>query len=235
MNLLVIAKRELGAYFASPVAYIVSATFLFITGLIFFGTLIFIEQATMWNVFNVIGVVMLFVAPVLTMRLLAEEARMGTLELLMTSPVRDWEVVLGKFVAAFTFYLAMLLPTVAYVFLLIWMGRPNIPVILSGYLGVVLMGAMFLSFGVLTSAMSANQIVAAVLGVGLTLGSWLAGILGYAFGDMGSSLFDYLSVQQHYADCLLGLVNSSSIVYFLSGTIGALFLATRVVELRRWY
>ncbi len=234
MNALVIAKRELVAFFSSPIAYVVGAAFLFITGLFFYFTVAFESVATLTQVFTVIAVVLLFVAPVLTMRLLAEEARSGTLELLLTAPVRDWEVVIGKFVAAFLFLLAMLAPTLYYLFLLSRYGLPDIPVTFAGYGGIVLLGAMLLSLGVLTSAMSANQIIAAVLGIALALAFWLVGALGSSVEGPVGNLLAYLGIQNHLADFLSGLVSSSNIVYFLSVTAAALFLATRVLEIRRW-
>lgn len=235
MNTWVIAKRELAAYFVSPVAYVVGAAFLFITGIFFYFTVAFDRVATLVQVFSVIALILLFVAPVLTMRLLSEEARSGTMELLLTSPVRDWEVVLGKFLAAFVFFLAMLIPTLFYLLLLSRYGLPDMPVTFSGYLGVVLLGAMLLSFGILTSAMSANQLIAAVLGVTLSLAFWLAGGLGLLLEGPLGSLFEYLSIQQHFTDFLAGLVSTSNISYFLTVTAAALFLATRVLEIRRWH
>jgi ABC-2 type transport system permease protein len=234
MNTWVITKRELAAFFMSPVAYVVGAAFLFITGLFFYFTVAFDQVATLAQVFMVIAVVLLFVAPILTMRLLSEEARSGTLELLLTSPVRDWEVVLGKFVAAFIFFVAILVPTLFYLFLLALFGLPDIPVTLAGYLGVVLLGGMLLSLGVLTSALSANQIIAAVLGVAISLAFWLVGGLGLSLQGFLGDLFGFLAIQEHFTDFLSGLIAISNIVYFLSVIAAALFLATRVLEMRRW-
>ncbi len=234
MNVLVIAKRELAAYFLSPIAYVVGAAFLFITGLFFYFTVAFDYLATLSQVFTVVAVILLFVAPILTMRLLAEEARSGTLELLLTAPVRDWEVVMGKFIAAFLLLVAMLSPTLYYLLVLTFYGAPDLPVTFSGYLGLILLGGMLLSLGVLTSAMTANQIIAAVLGVALALTFWLSGGLGATLAGPVGSLFTYLAVQNHFADFLVGLVTTSNLVYFLSVTAAALFLATRVLEIRRW-
>lgn len=235
MNTLIITRRELTAFFVSSIAYIVGAAFLFITGLFFFFTVSLSGVATLSQVFSVISTVLLFIAPVLTMRLLAEEARLGTLELLLTAPVRDWEVVLGKFLAAFIFFLVMLLPTFYYLFVLTRFGSPDLPVTFSGYLGVILLGAMLLSIGILTSALSANQIIAAVLGVALSLAFWLAGSLGSAFEGPLGDLLGYLAAQEHFVDFLRGLISTANITYFLSVTVAALFLATRVVEIKRWH
>jgi ABC-2 type transport system permease protein len=168
------------------------------------------------------------------MRLLSEEARSGTLELLLTSPIRDWEVVLGKFTAVFLFFMAMLVPTLYYLYLLTRYGAPDIPVTFSGYLGVILLGAMLLSFGVLTSAMSANQIIAAVLGVALSLTFWMIGGLGFTIEGPLGTLLRYLTIQEHFGNFLAGLISTSNIIYFLSVTAASLFLATRTLEIRRW-
>lgn len=234
MNTLVIAKRELAAYFMSPIAYVVGAAFLFITGLIFYFTVAFDYLATLSQVFTVIAVILLFMAPILTMRLLAEEARSGTLELLLTSPVRDWEVVVGKFIAAFLLYAAMLVPTLYYLFLLTLYGSPDILTTLAGYLGLLLLGTALLSIGLLTSAMTANQIIAAVSGIALALAFWMSSGLGSTLSGPLGDLFTYLGIQNHLADFLVGLITTSNIVYFLSVTAAALFLATRVLEIRRW-
>jgi ABC-2 type transport system permease protein len=234
MNTLVIARREIGAFFVSPIAYLVGAAFLFLTGLFFVFTVVIGRIATLVQIFQVISIILIFVAPILTMRLLAEESRSGTLELLLTAPVRDWEVVVGKFLAAFTFFVAMLVPTLYYLFLLTRYGTPDIPVTFSGYLGVILLGTVLISFGMLTSAMSGNQIVAAVLGVALSLTFWMTGALANVFPGTVGDLFAYLSIQDHFFDFLVGLISSTNIVYFLSVTAASLFLATRVLEVRRW-
>jgi ABC-2 type transport system permease protein len=234
VNTFVIAKREITAFFVSPIAYVVGAAFLFLTGLFFVFTVVFGGVATLTDVFQVTSIILLFIAPVLTMRLLSEEARSGTLELLLTAPVRDWEVVLGKFLAAFLFFVAMLVPTLYYLFLLTRYGNPDLPVTFSGYLGIILLGAMLISFGMLTSAMSANQIVAAVLGIALSVTFWLAGGLANTFPGPFGHLFEYLSIQEHFFDFVLGLITSTNIIYFLSVIAVSLFLATRVLEVRRW-
>lgn len=235
MNTLVIAKREIAAFFVSPIAYVVGAALLFITGLFFVFTVVITGVATLAGVFEVTSIILLFVAPILTMRLLSEEARSGTLELLLTAPVRDWEVVLGKFLAALFFFVAMLVPTLYYLFLLTRYGNPDIPATFSGYLGIVLLAAMLISFGMITSAMSANQIVAAVLGIAFSLTFWLASGLANTFRGPLGKFFEYLSVQAHFFDFVYGLITSTNVIYFLSVTAISLFLATRVLEVRRWH
>ena len=234
MNTFVIAKRELSVFFVSPTAYIVGAAFLFITGLFFVMTLAVDNVATLNQVFLVISIMLLILAPLLTMRLLAEETRSGTLELLLTAPVRDWEVVLGKFLAVFTFFLVLLIPTLYYLFLLTRFDTPDFPATLSGYLGIILLGAMLVGLGVLTSTVSSNQLMAAGLGIILSVGFWLIGGLAYFFPGFVGDLLKYLSIQEHLFDFMLGLISSTNIIYFLSITAAALFLAIRILEIRRW-
>jgi ABC-2 type transport system permease protein len=233
MNTFVIARRELSAFFASPIAYMVGSVSLFIAGLTFFFTVALRSVASLSQVFHIISIILLFVIPILTMRLLSEETRSGTLELLLTSPVRDWEVVVGKFLAAFFFFMVMLIPTLSYLLLLTYYGHPDIPVTFSGYLGTVLLGAMLISLGVLTSAISTNHIVAAGLGVLLSLFFWVVGGVGAAIDGTPGYIFTYLSIQEHLTDFLLGLITTNNIVYFLSVTVGSLFIATRILEVRR--
>jgi ABC-2 type transport system permease protein len=234
MNAFIIARRELSVFFISPIAYITGATFLFITGLIFFFTIALHNVATLSNVFSGIAITLIFVAPLLTRHLLSTEAQSGTLELLVTAPVHNWEVVIGKFLAAFLLFLTVLAPTLSYLVLLVCCGNPDILVTLSGYLGVILLGAMLVSVGVLTSALSTNQMVAAILAVVLSIFFWLVGGLGAAIDGLPGYFLAYLSSQGHFTDFVLGLITTNNVVYFLSVTIGALFITTRILEVRRW-
>ncbi len=235
-NMLIIARRELGAFFASPIAYLVTAAFLAIAGYFFSAILIFSRQATMQFAFANMVVVLLFVAPLLAMRLLAEEQRSGTIELLMTSPVRDWQVIWGKWLAVFVLFLVMTAFTGLYVVVLWRVGNPDYGAILSGYLGFILLGAALLALGTLTSAVTQNQIVAGVLGIAL-------GVLLYvsnAVTDMAGSgslvgrLFGYISLAEHLSDFTRGVVDTTHVIFYVSVVAGALYLATRVLETRRW-
>jgi ABC-2 type transport system permease protein len=235
LNIVFIARRELAAFFLAPLSYTIAAGFLFITGLFFYFTITVDSQASLAQVFTVIGVMMLFTAPILTMRLLAEENQSGTMELLLTSPVRDAEVVLGKFIAAFLFFVALLIPTFFYLFILIQLGQPYLPAILTGYLGLLLLGAMLLSIGVLTSAASASQIVAAAAGIVISAGLWLMGGFGLTPNSPTGTFLRYLTIQEHFTDFLAGLISLANVLYFVSVTAAALFLAIRTLELRRWH
>ena len=231
---LVIARRELLAYFISPIAYMVSAVFLLIAGYLFSLILIQSQQATMEGLFFNIMVVLIFVVPLLTMRLLADEQKTGTLEILLTAPVRDWEVVLGKYLAAMGMFGVMLACTLYFPFIL-WRvgGTPDWGPILTGYLGLILLTSAMMAIGTLTSAVTENQIVAAVLGFGILLLLWLIDAAGnIATGS--ASVLTYLSLPTHYNDFARGAINLEDVVYYLSVTIAALFIATRMLETRRY-
>jgi len=239
-NVLTIARRELQAYFVSPIAYVVGAAFLIIMGLIFS---LIITSPSPWgaeaslrfvfgNVFT--AFILMIITPLLTMRLLAEEQRSGTLELLLTSPVRDWEVVLGKYLAALGLFVGLLVMTIPYPIILKLLDNPDPGPMFSAYLGLLLVGSSLLSLGVFTSTLTRNQIVAAVLGFGLILVLVLAEFLsGYARGPLGNFL-SYLGIFNHYFDFLKGIVDTRHVIYYLSVTVAGLFLATRSLETRRW-
>ncbi len=237
-NILIIARREIESYFVSPIAYVVIAAYLVIMGILF--SLIVAGQPgaeaslrfVFGNVFS--ALVLIIVGPLLTMRLLAEEQRTGTLELLLTSPVRDWEVVIGKYLAGCVVFLAMLVPTVVYPLLIDRFSNPDRSIFISTYMGVILLGMAILSLGVLTSAMTQNQIVAAFLGLGLILVLTFTQFLASVVGEPLSGIFSYLGLFTHFFDFLRGIIDTRDVVYYLSVTVGALFLTTQVLTTRRW-
>lgn len=231
---LTIAGRELISYFGSPIAYVVGAAFLAINGFLYGIIIAGSQTADMSFVFGDMGIVLLFVIPGITMRLLAEEQRMGTIELLLTAPVRDWEVIIGKFVAAMALFVLMLVPTGLYaVFLMLW-GHPDTSTILTGYLGIILVGAVFIAIGLLTSSFTQNQLVAFLVAFVVSLALWLFDGLASNFSAGTATVINYLALQQHLSDFESGSIQSQDIVYLLSLTICALFLATRMLESRRY-
>ncbi|MFN5341137.1 MAG: ABC transporter permease subunit [Roseiflexaceae bacterium] len=231
---LVIARRELLAYFISPIAYMVSAVFLLISGYLFSLILIQSRQATMDGLFFNVTVVLIFITPLLTMRLLADEQKTGTLEILLTAPVHDWEVVLGKYLAAMGMFGVMLLCTLYYPFIL-WRigGTPDWGPIVTGYLGLLLLSSAMFAIGVLTSALTENQIVAAVLGFGILLLLWLIEAAGNVLTG-AATVLTYLAIPTHYNDFARGAINLEDVIYYVSVTVVALFLATRTLETRRY-
>ncbi len=232
-NVWTIARRELNAYFVSPIAYVVTALFLALHSYMFSLILFFSQEASMRFLFGTMTSVLLFVAPVLAMRLLAEEYRTGTIELLLTSPLRDWELVVGKWLAAVGLWLVMLFLTLVYPYFLYLYGPPDWGPVLSGYLGMFLFGAALLALGTLASALTENQIIAAVLGAVLTVGLWVLRGAGDLLGGQVGALLNYIALADHTVDFTRGVVDTRDILYFLSVIAVALFLATRAVEMRR--
>lgn len=234
-NAFAIAKRELDAYFSSPIAYVVTAAMLVIFGYFFYRTLVLNRQASLRPLFDGgIVIILIFIVPLLTMRLLAEEQRSGTIELLLTSPVQEWEVIIGKYLASFSLYMAMLIPTLYYPVVLEIFGTPDWGAVGTVYLGLVLLGGTLASLGTFTSTLTGNQIIAAVLGVGLTLVLWLVPSAESLVGQPLGAILQYLGLPTHFADFTKGVIDTRGIVYYISVSAGALFLAIRTLETRRW-
>lgn len=229
-----IAQRELKSYFASPVAYVVTALFLVMSGYLFSAILVQSQEASMRFIMQNLSVIFLFIMPFLTMRLLAEEQRTGTVEILLTNPVRDHEVVLGKFLGATIFFIVMLVFTLYYPFLLITYGNPDRGPIMSGYLGLLLQGMAFLAIGLFASSLTQNQIIAAVLTFTVLLVLWLAEAASNILGAPMRDILRYLSITSHFQDFPRGVIDTAHIVYFLSLVVGSLFLATLSLQTRRW-
>jgi len=233
-NAWLIARRELGSYFTSPIAYAVTAVFLVIVGY-FFGMILYLSrEATMRYLFYNVTTFLLLIGPALTMRLVAEERKSGTIELLLTSPVRDGEVITGKFLAALLLWLAMLALTLVYPLLLKAFGNPDPGPIFAGYVGLVLSGAAVLALGTLASTVTANQIVAALLAFGLSLILWLTDAMQNLVSGPLASFFSYLSLSVHFEDFPKGVIDTKDVIFYLSVVAAALFIATRMLEARRW-
>jgi ABC-2 type transport system permease protein len=235
-NVWTITLRELNSYFVSPIAYVVSAAFLLITGVLFSLIVTSSMQASLSGAFGNITFILILVAPILTMKLLAEEVRMGTLEMLLTSPVDDCQVVVGKYLGSLILFAVMLLaPTLLYVVFLVAFGQPDFGPIFSGYLGVLLLGGAFLAVGVFASSLTQNQVVAGFLGIVILLLMWIADAMIQIVGGgaVGNAL-TYLSITQHYNDFLSGTIATQNIIYPLSVIAVSLFIATQILQTRRW-
>jgi ABC-2 type transport system permease protein len=236
-NTIAVLRKELRSYFASPVAYVVIAAFLLMAG-VFFAIILVAQpgtvDASLAVVFGNLPVILLLVAPALTMRLLAEEQRSGTIELLLTAPIRDWEVVLGKYLASLVMFLIPVAITMTYTLVLAHYGSPDRGPIISGYLGLILFGATFLAVGLLASSLTQNQVVAALVAVAVLLGLWLIGVFANSARPPVSDFLTYLSVIGHYGDFSNGLIDTKDVVYYLLIIVTALFLTVRSLETRRW-
>ncbi len=232
-NVAAVTLRELRSYFVSPLAYVVMALFLLLAGYLFFGGVNVTREATLRGLTQNVSVLFLFIIPAISMRLLAEELRTGTIELLMTNPVQEWEVVLGKFLASLALVLLMLALTLVYVVFLFAWGNPDRGPILTGYLGVVLQGAAFLALGLWASSLTQNQIVAALLTFALLLVFWLSDVLGQFLGGTAGTIVSYLSIVNHFNDFLRGVVNTKDVVYYLTLVAAGLGLSTLTLQARR--
>jgi len=238
-NILVIAKREINSYFASPIAYVAVAVYLVLAGFIFVFNVnamaTYGAPVSMQGQFGTMVFLWLIFAPPLTMRLLAEEQRMGTLELLLTSPVRDWEVVLGKFLGSLAIMALTIILTFAYGLILRVNGNADVGPMAAGYLGLFLTGASLMSIGVMASAMTQNQVIAALLSFVTTLILWIISATGQLMSNLtASQIFAQLDFFEHTNNFWRGIVDTNDMVYFVSLMALALFIATRVLETRRW-
>ena len=234
-NVIAIAWKESKSYFSTPTAYIVGAMFLVLTGIFFvFDITRPFADASVRGFITWAAFFIVFLSPLLTMRLLAEEQKLGTLELLLTSPVRDWEVVAGKYMASLLILIATIVPTIYYVVLLYFFGNPDTGPLLSSYLGLFLFGAAALAVGLLASSLSSNQIVAAVVGMAVLLTLSNIDRVGNLVEGVTADVLNGASMNAHFLDFTRGIIDTSHIVYYLSLTAVFLFLAVRSLETRRW-
>jgi ABC-2 type transport system permease protein len=240
-NVWTIASREYKLYFASPAAYLVAFMMLLILGFIFYAYI----QAAMVQQFppgiqailSPLTTILLFATPAITMRLIADEQRLGTMELLLTAPVRDWELVVGKWLGGFLFMLSIIAITWIYPIFLNQIVSPGIDQgpLVTGYLGIVLMIAALVAVGVAISSLFSNQIAAFFLTLGVFLLFWLISMPAQSMSGTGADLLRYLSFSDHFYETLYrGIIDLRDIVFYLSVTALALFLGTVLVETRRW-
>ena len=235
-NVYAVFKKEFRSYFNSPIAYIFITAFLVFSGWLFFRGFFLIGQATMRPFFSILPWEFLFFVPAVTMRLWAEEKKMGTMELLMTLPLNDWEIVIGKFLAAFLFLAITVLLTFTFPLTLYYLGQPDLGPILGGYIGALLMGAAYLSIGLFISSLTENQIVAFILSVFACFGLFIIGepIVLTALPGWLAGIFSFLGLGAHFQSIGRGVIDSRDIIYYLSVIIFFLFLNTRFVESRKW-
>ena len=249
----IIAKRDLGSFFNSPVFYVVTTVFLIIYSIIFFNILNFFSfQSFQAGQFQAMGmnlnlnemviepslqnmsVILLMIIPIITMRSFADEKKMKTFRLLLSSPVHLREIILGKFLACMIVVAVMISISSYSVGFLFLLGEPEPGPIVTGYLGILLMAGCFVSVGIFASSLTDNQIVAAVLTFGFSLFMWVIGWGAQAAGSTTGQVLQYLSIVDHLERFLKGLVNTSDLVYYLSFILFNLFLCHRVLDSNRW-
>jgi gliding motility-associated transport system permease protein len=252
-NILAIAHKELKSYFSTPIAYVVIGFFALLFGYFFYAMLVIfnqqsaqfggaeggavdINQQLIRPLFLNASVILLFVLPLITMRTYSEEKRSGTIELLLTSPVTDVEIILGKFLGAMALYGAMLAITVIHMLVLFSYANPKpewtVPVI--GYIGLLLMGGCFISVGLLISSLTKNQIVSGMVTFAVFLLLWVINWIASFTGPTTQSVLNYLSITDHFDDFTRGIVDTKHLIYYFSVMSFGLFLTARSVDTERW-
>jgi ABC-2 type transport system permease protein len=240
-NIWTIAKREFNLYFISPIAYVVAFMILLIVGLIFYVNILAATvQQYAPGVTIILGplvTLLLFTTPAITMRTLAEEQKMGTLEILLTSPVRDWELIIGKWLGGFLFILTIMVVTLIFPIILNFLIKPGIDrgILISGYLGILLLAGCFLAVGIAVSSFFSNQIAAFFVTIGVLLLFWMISYPSQAVGGNGIPILNFLDLSQHYYNSFyVGLIQLKDIVYYVTFTAFALFIGTLSIDARRW-
>ena len=241
---LTLARRELAGFFFSPMAYIIGALFLLVSGILFFWGFPLLDirevfspgnESSLRQLFEDLAYIMVFVAPLLTMRLLSEEFRSGTIETLMTAPVSDAQVVIGKFLGVMGFYLALLASTLVFLLLIAVYGQPDAGVAAMGYLGMILLGAAFVSVGLFCSTVSRHQLIAAIVGIAILS---LFSLMMQMFVRYAAEPFNYLAsllnAMTYFKEFSRGVFDSRALVFFLSATGLFLFLSVKTLESKRW-
>ena len=253
-NILAIAEKEIRSYFASPIAYVVVGFFAILFGYFYIVSLSFIVNLSMQSgMFGMQGpqtininefmvrplmantaVILLFVLPVVTARAYAEEKRSGTIELLLTSPLTDVQIILGKFLGALALLGLMLAVTSVHLGILFWYGEPELGPILAGYLGLLLMGAAFIALGLLISSTTRNQVVAGMITFAVLLLFWVISWMAEGATSTTQQVVAYLSILDHFDDFSKGVVDTTDLVYYLSFIGFGLFLTAKSVDSERW-
>jgi len=231
---LVISKREIRTYFNSPVAYIVVTVFTIVFGFFFFNNLFVEKQADMRGFFSLAPLMFCFFAPAITMRLLAEEKGSGTIELLITMPVRDWEVVVGKWLAAMALLLTTLLLTLVFAVTVAKLGPLDKGPAFGGYLGLLLMGGSYVAIGVMASSLTRNQVVSLIVAFGICFALFLLGKVLPFIPEKIQPLVAFLSTDTHFENVSRGVIDSRDVVYYLSVIVVTLLIATTSLESRKW-
>jgi gliding motility-associated transport system permease protein len=231
--------KELRSFFNSPVAYIVIVVYLVILGWFFTSNLFISNLATLRTVFEMTPFLLLFFAPAMTMRLISEEKKAGTLELLITKPIQEGEIIAGKFLAAWALYFFTLFPTLCYYVSVAAIGSLDTGSVIGGYLGLLLVGGVFLAISVFGSSVTENQVVAFIVSLFIVFVLFMLDkVLFYLPTSIGvipiGSILQFISIDYHFSNIARGVIDSRDLVYYASAVAFSLFLATAVLQKRRW-
>lgn len=225
-----IFKKEFRAYFVSPIAYIVIAIFLLVTGWFFFTTFFLYNQADMRNFFTLLPLVFAFIVPAITMRLFSEELNTGSYEILLTMPVTFTNVVIGKFMAAVGFIISMLVPTISYPIFISFVGKLDWGPVIAGYIGAIMLGAAFSAVGIFSSSITRNQIIAFITGTAICFALTLVERIMFFVPVSLVTLIEYLGANVHFQNVAKGVIDSRDILYFISVSFIALYGANLVIQ-----
>lgn len=228
-----VAKREIGAYFKSPIAYVLIGLFILLIS-IFFWPRLQASRGDFITILGDMGFFLIFIVPILTMKILAEDRKSGTEVLLMTSPTSLFKIVLGKFIAAYTVFLVITGISLIYpIIIVIYNGAFTIQ-LAGGYLGFLLLGGAFISIGVLASASTENQIISAIISFVALLVMWVADTLAASVGGIVGTILTWISLISRYQVFTKGILGLAEVIYLISFTAIILFLTVRLIERRRW-
>ncbi len=232
-QILVLTKRELQAYFSSPVAYIIMTLFLILAGWFFSSGLFLANSADLRPLFSGIRMILLFFVPAISMRLLAEEKRSGTIELLSTMPLKDWQLVIGKFLPSFLLIAVTIILTLVHYFTLTSLGDPDTGVSFGGYVAVLLMASSYLAIGLFTSSLTHNQIVAFISAFVIVFVLFLLDKITIFMPSFMATFLEYLSTDYHFNNIQRGVIDSRDIIYFVTLTFFFLYLTVKSLETRK--
>ena len=224
----------MSAFFFSPVAYIVISVFLLFTGWFFTSQLFLANDSSLRSMFGTIPFIFIFFAPAITMRLLSEERKSGTIELLFTMPLSDLEIVLGKYLAGLGLLVVAFVFTIPYAVTIILLGKPDMGMLLTGYLGLVLMGASYIAVGVFASTVSKNQVVSFIIAFMIIFALFLLDKFLAVMPSYLVSILQYMSIDYHYNNIGRGVIDSRDMTYYLSLIVFMLALAKLSLESRKW-
>ncbi len=235
MKIFAIMKKELQTFFYSPIAYIVFASFLMIVGYLFWVVMVSSKMASLVPLLHNAAFILLLASPVLTMRLISEEKKNKTIELLLTSPVSPAEIIVGKFLACLFVYGLLIVFTFQYPAMIAHYSSDfDMGPVYSGYIGLFLLGAAYISFGLFASSLTENQIAAAMISFGGLILFWIFGMAKSIFENSFGEVLGRLSLFDRFSEFLRGIVDSGNVIFFLVFSFVWLFMATRVLESDRW-
>lgn len=233
-QILILVRKEFRSYFDSPVAYVVITLFLIIAGWQFSTSLFISNTADLRTLFAITKFILLFFIPAISMRLFSEEKRSGTLEILLTLPIKDWQLVLGKYIAAYLLILITLALSGIHYITIASLGDPDLGASLGGYIGLALVVGVYLAIGIFTSSLTQNQIVAFIMAFVIIFIFFILDKFVFFMPGFLANILEFLSIDYHYNNIARGVIDSRNLIYYFSMIFLFLFLTVQVLESRKW-